>query len=384
MAEEKNKGNVSDGERLAADLILGFLILIVLAGAVSNLSARFANKDTTGGTGGPLGSLRLLMGYNPLTENTPLGTVVKTKDTTSVYDSAGGFVIGSHKKGAKGSIRKGPEEANGERWWYVDFENGVDGWVKERNLKTDNLSNATALREDTSLGARVENSREAELWSGPGGDKAGHSLVAISKRSARGHITDGPVSVDGKLWFYVVYDDGREGWVSEDFIERAGAMVAVARILRILLYFSYVLSFILLVGIVYSFLQLHQIRKQEILKIKQKQKLILANEHVKNERWERVVELANDDNPNSWRLAILEADHMLEELVRRMGYHGDTLGEMLKAVEKSDFNTIESAWEAHKVRNRIAHESGDYILTLRETLRVMELYRAIFSEFDII
>jgi len=36
------------------------------------------------------------------------------------------------------------------------------------------------------------------------------------------------------------------------------------------------------------------------------------------------------------------------------------MGDKLKAVEKSDFNSIELAWEAHKARNMIAHEGSDF------------------------
>lgn len=104
----------------------------------------------------------------------------------------------------------------------------------------------------------------------------------------------------------------------------------------------------------------------------------------KNIRWERVLEMANSDSPGDWRVAILEADTMLDDLTTSMSYHGDTLGDKLKAIEKSDFNTLDLAWEAHKVRNRIAHSGTDFILTSRETRRVIDLYRKVFEEFDYI
>jgi ribosomal protein L14E/L6E/L27E len=63
---------------------------------------------------------------------------------------------------------------------------------------------------------------------------------------------------------------------------------------------------------------------------------------------------------------------------------GDTLGERLKAVEQSDFDTIDKAWEAHKVRNKLAHEGGDFILTQREAKRIIALYKDVFDEFRMI
>ncbi len=103
-----------------------------------------------------------------------------------------------------------------------------------------------------------------------------------------------------------------------------------------------------------------------------------------NKRWERVLEHSDSDNPNDWKIAIIEADSILDEMVKSMGYHGNNLGERLKAIEPSDFNTLNNAWEAHKVRNAIAHEGANFQLNERETRRVIELYRAVFEEFKYI
>ena len=104
----------------------------------------------------------------------------------------------------------------------------------------------------------------------------------------------------------------------------------------------------------------------------------------KNERWEHVTKLANSNNSSDWRLAILEADVMLDEMLRKASYHGDSVGEMLKSVERSDFLTLEDAWEAHKVRNRVAHDGATYQLNEREVKRVIALFENVFKEFQII
>jgi transposase len=64
-----------------------------------------------------------------------------------------------------------------------------------------------------------------------------------------------------------------------------------------------------------------------------------------------------------------------------MPYPGETIADKLKTVEKSDFNTIENAWEAHKARNQVVHAGSDYQLTEREAKRIIDLYRSVFEEF---
>lgn len=104
----------------------------------------------------------------------------------------------------------------------------------------------------------------------------------------------------------------------------------------------------------------------------------------KNKKWEKVIKYANSGNASDWRLAIIEADVMLEELLHTTGYIGESIGDMLKSVNKNEFLTIEDAWEAHKVRNTIAHSGGDFQLSERETRRVVALFEKVFKEFQII
>lgn len=113
----------------------------------------------------------------------------------------------------------------------------------------------------------------------------------------------------------------------------------------------------------------------------------LDSEPAQNEkmgRWQKIVKLSESENQSDWRLSIIEADIMLDELLEKLQLPGDTMGEKLKAVEPSDFTTIESAWEAHKARNMIAHEGSDFLINQREIRRIISLYEAVFKEFYLI
>ena len=140
-----------------------------------------------------------------------------------------------------------------------------------------------------------------------------------------------------------------------------------------------------IIGIIYNL--------REIKKIVEEEKVIYGavsdstateEAYMANTKWEGVVKHINSASPSDWKLAIIEADIMLDDLLKASGYHGDSLGEMLKAVEKSDFLTIESAWEAHKVRNQIAHQGESFLINEREAKRVIALYEGVFREFKII
>lgn len=82
-----------------------------------------------------------------------------------------------------------------------------------------------------------------------------------------------------------------------------------------------------------------------------------------------------------WRIGIMEADNVLLEVLNEKGYQGDGVGEKLKS---ASFKTIDLAWDAHKVRNRIAHEGSDFQLTEREAKRAFILYESVLRDLKAI
>jgi len=144
------------------------------------------------------------------------------------------------------------------------------------------------------------------------------------------------------------------------------------------------LSAILFISvIIYSTIRIRELRQKELADLK---KFIVREpaSSGKNEKWEKIQQDILSANPSDWRLAIIEADTILDEMVQVMGYKGADMGERLKSVEPSDFETLDDAWEAHKVRNRIAHDGSAYPLTHDEAKRIIGLYERVFREFKFI
>ena len=91
----------------------------------------------------------------------------------------------------------------------------------------------------------------------------------------------------------------------------------------------------------------------------------------------------NSDSPNDWKLAIIEADIILDDVLKQQGYAGNSLGERLKSISPSQLESLQDAWEAHKVRNKIAHEGADFVLTKRLAQETITKYQRVFTEFGI-
>ncbi|OGZ15558.1 MAG: hypothetical protein A3J08_01195 [Candidatus Lloydbacteria bacterium RIFCSPLOWO2_02_FULL_51_11] len=157
-------------------------------------------------------------------------------------------------------------------------------------------------------------------------------------------------------------------------------------LLRIMTLAGWVLAAALFFTVLWVLYRLFELTWTEEKMFSQKEKKTLESfDHTEhNIKWQGVLELLGKLSESDWRLAIIEADNILKELLDKMGYAGDSIGEQLKSVEPSDFLTLSSAWEAHKVRNRIAHEGTSFRLTHRDAQRIVGLFEKVFEEFHYI
>ena len=72
-------------------------------------------------------------------------------------------------------------------------------------------------------------------------------------------------------------------------------------------------------------------------------------------QWQVVLDHVNSESPAEWKIAILEADDILDEILEDQGYVGETVAEKLKTMSRTKIASYDDVWEAHKVRNEIAH-----------------------------
>lgn len=146
---------------------------------------------------------------------------------------------------------------------------------------------------------------------------------------------------------------------------------------------GYALSVIALFVIVYCTIRLFELRKREE---EYYGTLLLAPdaESGGHPRWKHIESLVNGATAHEWREAIIEADILLDEVLTNRGYVGDGLGEKLKSADRLTFSTLDDAWEAHKVRNQIAHEGSSFNLSTELAQRTISRYAAVFREFKAI
>lgn len=96
-------------------------------------------------------------------------------------------------------------------------------------------------------------------------------------------------------------------------------------------------------------------------------------------RWEGIAAQFKTNDPNLWRIAIIDADAMLDEMVSAMGYEGKSFGERLKHMQREGIAWTDAAWDVHLLRNKLAHEGSAYPLNDREAYRAYRIYENLFE-----
>ena len=83
------------------------------------------------------------------------------------------------------------------------------------------------------------------------------------------------------------------------------------------------------------------------------------------------------------KAAIIEADNMMDEVLRTAGFRGQTLGDRLKQITSAQLENIDQIWEAHKLRNRIAHET-DFKMNRDLAERALAIYQKTFKDLELL
>jgi flagellar basal body-associated protein FliL len=128
----------------------------------------------------------------------------------------------------------------------------------------------------------------------------------------------------------------------------------------------------------------HEIKEYAHHQAEKERKLKNGQSSSRNEMWNNILRHLLSSNQGDWKLAILEADELLDHLLGQLGFKGESLGEKLKTVDRVKFPNLNGAWEVHLVRNRIAHEGSLFELGEYEAKRLIAIYEQIFRDFNYI
>ena len=100
-------------------------------------------------------------------------------------------------------------------------------------------------------------------------------------------------------------------------------------------------------------------------------------------RWQAVLSKLDSPREDDWKLAVIEADKIMDLSLANAGYAGVGMGERLANMGPGSIASFDGLGWAHGVRNRLAHQV-DYFLKHPEARRAIGYYEQALNEIQAI
>lgn len=102
-----------------------------------------------------------------------------------------------------------------------------------------------------------------------------------------------------------------------------------------------------------------------------------------NRRWQKIKRRLETGSESDCKLAVIEADNMLDSSLRRMGFYGQSLEEKLDKLSPATLPNLEDIHQVHQLRNSIVH-NPDQPLSVEDAKRAIESYEKAFTDLQIL
>ena len=100
------------------------------------------------------------------------------------------------------------------------------------------------------------------------------------------------------------------------------------------------------------------------------------------QRWQRIMHRLDTGSEAEYKLAVIEADTLLNEMLQRMRLAGETVDERLQKITSLMIPIVDDLRSAHQVRNSIVYDP-DYRFSLTEARKVLLVYQKTLENLDL-
>lgn len=97
------------------------------------------------------------------------------------------------------------------------------------------------------------------------------------------------------------------------------------------------------------------------------------------ERWNAIVEKARAGGSDAAKIAIIEADKLVDDSLKQMGLQGEHMADRLAQVAPEELHSLERLRRAHRIRNDLVHTPG-FTITAQEAEQTLLDYQSFLKE----
>ncbi len=101
-----------------------------------------------------------------------------------------------------------------------------------------------------------------------------------------------------------------------------------------------------------------------------------------DKNWDEVIKQAKDEREAERKMAIIEADDIVNDVLTQVGYEGGDLLEKLEGLSKEIIPNIEEVKDAHRKRRDIVYDPNRS-LSREEAIELVSVYERVFKDLQV-
>lgn len=139
----------------------------------------------------------------------------------------------------------------------------------------------------------------------------------------------------------------------------------------------------LVIGLIYVFRKSWQFRSflsSEEVSIKHSSS---AKNPIFIKRWSEIEKKAATGLPEAVKIAIIEADKLVDDVLKKFGIAGEHMADRLENLPTDEMRNLDALWRSHRLRNNIVHAPG-FEVSSAEAKHALKNYKAFLEELGIL
>ena len=102
-----------------------------------------------------------------------------------------------------------------------------------------------------------------------------------------------------------------------------------------------------------------------------------------SKQWAKIEKRLDSGDESEYKLAVIEADDIFGEILKRLGISGKTLSERLLNITPTIIPNLDDVISAHQTRDSIVHDPN-FKLSLNEAQKILEVFGIAFRGLDLL
>ena len=99
-------------------------------------------------------------------------------------------------------------------------------------------------------------------------------------------------------------------------------------------------------------------------------------------KWQKIKKRLEKDNEAEYKLALIEADKVLDDTLKEMGHGEESLNEKLKHISPSDVSNLEELLKANEICQNVVHDP-DYRLDKEKAKEIISIFEKSFKDLEV-